>query len=145
MDIIDHQILALLAEDARMSLKTLSAKVGLSSPSTSERLRRLEESGVIQGYTLNVNLQALGYGFQSLVRLKPLPGMLKKVEQMVAAIPEVVECDKVTGEDCFIIRLAARSLEQLDQILDRLAEQAQSNTSIVKTTPVKRRLPTLAL
>ncbi|AGB81670.1 HTH-type transcriptional regulator lrpC [Serratia rubidaea] len=145
MDIIDHQILALLAEDARMSLKTLSAKVGLSSPSTSERLRRLEESGVIQGYTLNVNLQALGYGFQSLVRLKPLPGMLKKVEQMVAAIPEVVECDKVTGEDCFIIRLAARSLEQLDQILDRLAEQAQSNTSIVKTTPVKRRLPPLAL
>ncbi|MBS0976025.1 Lrp/AsnC family transcriptional regulator, partial [Serratia rubidaea] len=108
-------------------------------------LRRLEESGVIQGYTLNVNLQALGYGFQSLVRLKPLPGMLKKVEQMVAAIPEVVECDKVTGEDCFIIRLAARSLEQLDQILDRLAEQAQSNTSIVKTTPVKRRLPPLAL
>lgn len=145
MDIIDHQILALLAEDARMSLKTLSAKVGLSSPSTSERLRRLEENGVIQGYTLNVNLQALGYGFQSLVRLKPLPGMLKKVEQMVAAIPEVVECDKVTGEDCFIIRLAARSLEQLDQILDRLAEQAQSNTSIVKTTPVKRRLPPLAL
>ncbi|AVJ16832.1 Lrp/AsnC family transcriptional regulator [Serratia rhizosphaerae] len=145
MDIIDHQILALLAEDARMSLKTLSAKVGLSSPSTSERLRRLEESGVIQGYTLNVNLQALGYSFQSLVRLKPLPGMLKKVEQMIAAIPEVVECDKVTGEDCFIVRLATRSLEQLDQILDRLAEQAQSNTSIVKTTPVKRRLPPLAV
>ncbi|QHA86064.1 Lrp/AsnC family transcriptional regulator [Serratia rhizosphaerae] len=145
MDIIDHQILALLAEDARMSLKTLSAKVGLSSPSTSERLRRLEESGVIQGYTLNVNLQALGYSFQSLVRLKPLPGMLKKVEQMIAAIPEVVECDKVTGEDCFIVRLSTRSLEQLDQILDRLAEQAQSNTSIVKTTPVKRRLPPLAV
>ncbi|AML59427.1 Leucine-responsive regulatory protein [Serratia rubidaea] len=145
MDIIDHQILALLAEDARMSLKTLSGKVGLSSPSTSERLRRLEESGVIQGYTLNVNLQALGYSFHSLVRIKPLPGMLKKVEQMIIAIPEVIECDKVTGEDCFIVRLVARSLEQLDQILEQLAEQAQNNTSIVKTTPVKRRLPPLAL
>ena len=83
----------------------------------------------------------MGYAFQSLVRIKPLPGMLKKVEQMIQEIPEVVECDKVTGEDCFIVRLVAHSMEQLDQILDRLAERAQSNTSIVKTTPVKRRLP----
>ncbi len=103
MDDIDRQILTILAEDARASLKMLSAQVGLSSPSTSERLRRLEESGVIQGYTLNVNLQAVGYAFESLVRIKPLPGMLKKVEQLIQAIPEVVECDKVTGEDCFIV------------------------------------------
>ncbi|MFP7607569.1 Lrp/AsnC family transcriptional regulator [Serratia quinivorans] len=143
MDDIDRQILTLLAEDARVSLKTLSARAGLSSPSTSERLRRLEENGVIQGYTLNINLQALGYAFQSLVRIKPLPGMLKKVEQLIQDIPEVIECDKVTGEDCFIVRLVAHSMEQLDQILDRLAERAQSNTSIVKTTPVKRRLPPL--
>ncbi|BEO03145.1 Lrp/AsnC family transcriptional regulator [Serratia marcescens] len=143
MDDIDRQILTLLAQDARASLKTLSAQVGLSSPSTSERLRRLEESGVIQDYTLNVNLQAVGYAFESLVRIKPLPGMLKKVEQLIQAIPEVVECDKVTGEDCFIVRLVAHSMEQLDHTLDRLAEHAQSNTSIVKTTPVKRRLPPL--
>ncbi|MNF08174.1 AsnC family protein [compost metagenome] len=77
------------------------------------------------------------------MRIKPLPGMLKKVEQMIQEIPEVIECDKVTGEDCFIVRLVAHSMEQLDHILDKLAERAQSNTSIVKTTPVKRRLPPL--
>ncbi|OMQ25730.1 Lrp/AsnC family transcriptional regulator [Serratia oryzae] len=141
MDDIDRQILTILAADARISLKALSAQAGLSSPSTSERLRRLEENGVIQGYTLNVNLQALGYSFQSLVRLKPLPGMLKKVELMLQQIPEVIECDKVTGEDCFIARLVSHSMEQLDQVMDKLAESAQCNTSIVKTTPVKRRLP----
>ncbi|WP_025120947.1 MULTISPECIES: Lrp/AsnC family transcriptional regulator [unclassified Serratia (in: enterobacteria)] len=143
MDAIDRQILIILAGDARISLKALSAQVGLSSPSTAERLRRLEENGVIERYTLKVSLQALGYSFQSLVRIKPLPGMLKKVELMLQEIPEVIECDKVTGEDCFIARLVSHSMEQLDQALDKLAERAQCNTSIVKTTPVKRRLPPL--
>ena len=143
MDAIDRQILIILADDARISLKALSAQVGLSSPSTAERLRRLEENGVIERYTLKVSLQALGYSFQSLVRIKPLPGMLKKVELMLQEIPEVIECDKVTGEDCFIARLVSHSMEQLDQALDKLAERAQCNTSIVKTTPVKRRLPPL--
>ena len=143
MDAIDRQILTILVGDARISLKALSSQVGLSSPSTAERLRRLEENGVIERYTLKVNLQALGYSFQSLVRIKPLPGMLKKVELVLQEIPEVIECDKVTGEDCFIARLVSHSMEQLDQALDRLAERAQCNTSIVKTTPVKRRLPPL--
>lgn len=143
MDAIDRQILTILVGDARISLKALSSQVGLSSPSTAERLRRLEENGVIERYTLKVNLQALGYSFQSLVRIKPLPGMLKKVELVLQEIPEVIECDKVTGEDCFIARLVSHSMEQLDQALDKLAERAQCNTSIVKTTPVKRRLPPL--
>lgn len=142
-DDIDRHILTILAADARISLKVLSGKIGLSSPSTAERVKRLEERGVINGYTMNANLPALGYTLQGLVRMKPLPGMLHKVEKMIQAIPECIECDKITGEDCFIIRLVIRSIGQLDEILDELAEFAQCNTSIVKSTPVKRRLPPL--
>lgn len=143
IDDIDRQILACLAEDARLSLKVLSGKVGLSSPSTAERLKRLEEKGVLQGYNARINLAALGYSLQALVRVKPLPGMLHKVEKMIQAMPECIECDKVTGEDCFVMRLVVRSIEQLDVVLDSLADYVQSNTSIVKSSPVKRRLPPL--
>lgn len=143
IDDIDRRILACLAEDARLSLKVLSGKVGLSSPSTAERLKRLEEKGVIQGYGARINLAALGYSLQALVRVKPLPGMLHKVEKMIQALPECIECDKVTGEDCFVMRLVVRSIDQLDVLLDGLADYAQSNTSIVKSSPVTRRLPPL--
>lgn len=141
IDEIDRQIVGCLAEDARMSLKVLSARIGLTSPSTAERVKRLEERGVIQGYGAHVNLAALGYTLQALVRVRPMPGMLHKVDKMIQAIPECIECDKVTGEDCFVMRLVVRSIEQLDELLDGLAEYAQSNTSIVKSSPVKRRLP----
>lgn len=143
IDDIDRQILACLAEDARLSLKVLSGKVELSSPSTAERVKRLEEKGVIQGYGARINLAALGYSLQALVRVKPLPGMLHKVEKMIQALPECIECDKVTGEDCFVMRLVVRSIDQLDVVLDGLADYAQSNTSIVKSSPVTRRLPPL--
>ncbi|AUU90805.1 MULTISPECIES: Lrp/AsnC family transcriptional regulator [Enterobacteriaceae] len=141
IDEIDRQILACLVEDARMSLKVLSGRVGLSSPSTAERLKRLEEKGVIEGYAARVNLAALGYTLQALVRVRPLPGLLQKVDKYIQAMPECIESDKVTGEDCFVIRLVVRSIEQLDTLLDGLAEYAQCNTSIVKSSPVKRRLP----
>ena len=141
IDEIDRLILACLVEDARMSLKVLSGRVGLSSPSTSERLKRLEEKGVIEGYAARVNLTALGYTLQALVRVRPLPGLLQKVDKYIQAMPECIESDKVTGEDCFVIRLVVRSIEQLDTLLDGLAEYAQCNTSIVKSSPVKRRLP----
>lgn len=141
IDNIDRQILTYLAEDARMSLKVLSGKVGLSSPSTAERVKRLEEKGIIEGYGLRVNHMAIGFTLQAIVRVKPLPGMLHKVEKMIQAIPECVECDKITGDDCFVMRLVIPTIGQLDGILDELSDYAQSNTSIVKSSPVKRRLP----
>lgn len=143
IDNVDRQILSYLNQDARTSLKVLSGKVGLSSPSTAERVKRLEERGIIEGYALRVNLVALGYMLQAIVRVKPLPGMLHKVEKLIQAIPECIECDKITGDDCFVMRLVITSMGQLDEILDELSDYAQSNTSIVKSSPVKRRLPAL--
>ncbi|MGL4726138.1 MAG: Lrp/AsnC family transcriptional regulator [Scandinavium sp.] len=141
IDAIDRAIIACLTKDARVSLKVLSAEVGLTSPSTAERLKRLEERGVIQGYSAKVNLAALGYTLQALVRIKPLPGLLQKVEKYLQAMAQCIECDKVTGEDCFIARLVVTDIGQLDTLLDGLAELAQCNTSIVKSSPVGRRLP----
>ena len=143
MDEFDQRIVGVLVENARISLKDLAQQVGLSSPSTAERLRRIEERGILKSFTIDVDPKALGYNFQVIVRINPLPGALHLIEQAIKEIPEFVECDKVTGEDCFIGRLWVRSIEQLDQVLDRISDRAQTNTCIIKATPVKRRLPPL--
>ncbi len=143
LDDLDRKLLDILSVNARISLKELAAEVGLSSPSTAERLRKLDERGVITGYTVDVDPAALGYTLQALVRVRPMPGMLHIVEKLIVETPEFVECDKVTGDDCFIAKLLVKNMEQLDTILDRIAEKAQTNTSIVKSSPIKRRLPPL--
>jgi len=143
-DDIDQLLINALMEDSRRSLKALAQVSGLSAPSVSERLRRLEERGVLRGYTVEVDPRCFGYQLQAIVRIRPLPGQLQEVERQIIAIPEFTECDKVTGEDCFIARLHVRSMEQLDTLLDRLNVLAETNTAIIKKTPVKRRLPPMA-
>ncbi|WP_062871686.1 Lrp/AsnC family transcriptional regulator [Paraburkholderia ferrariae] len=143
LDEIDRALLAALAEDGRASVSELARQVGLSAPSTSERLRRLETQGVIGGYTVQIDPRALGYTLQAIVRVKPLPGQLHLVEEVIRRIPEFVECDKVTGDDCFIARLYLHSIGQLDEILAKVTERAETSTAIVKSTPVARRLPPL--
>ncbi len=143
LDDIDRALVEILVADARISLKKLAHRVELSSPSVSERLRRLEERGVIRAFTIDIDPVAIGYSLQAIVRIKPLPGKLSAVQNLIADIPEFSECDKVTGDDCFIARLYLRSIEQLDQILDRITDKAETNTAIVKANPIKRRLPPL--
>ncbi len=141
LDDLDRRIVEILVVDARISLKELAQRVNLSSPSVSERLLRLEERGVIRSFTVDIDPQAMGYTLQAIVRIKPLPGKLNAVQKLIEEIPEFSECDKVTGDDCFIGRLHLRSIAQLDQILDRITDKAETNTAIVKTQPVRRRLP----
>ena len=144
LDDTDRALLAALAEDARQPVSELARRVGLSAPSTAERLRRLETQGVIERFTVQIDPRALGYTLQAIVRVKPLPGQLHLVEEVIRRIPEFVECDKVTGDDCFICRLYLRSIDQLDEILSKVTERAETSTAIVKSTPVPRRLPPLA-
>lgn len=141
LDAIDQALISALMQDSRRSLKALAQISGLSAPSVAERLRRLEERGVISAYTLEIDPRFLGYQLQAIVRIRPLPGKLQEVERQILAIPEFTECDKVTGDDCFFARLQVRSMEQLDSLLDRLNQYAETNTSIVKKSPIKRRLP----
>lgn len=140
VDDTDKRILELLSNDGRMSVKDLAQHVGLSAPSTSERIKRLEERGVIRGFTVEIDPSSIGFNLQAIIRVRPLPGKLHVVQQLIEEIPEISECDKVTGDDCFIARLHVRSIEELDTILDRIADKAETNTSIVKLQPVKRRL-----
>lgn len=144
LDDIDRRMVEILVEDARVSLKELAQRVGLSSPSASERLKRLEERGVIRGFTVDVDPVALGYTLQAIVRIRPLPGKLHVVQDLIQQIPQFSECDKVTGDDCFVGRLHIRSIDELDTILDRIADKAETSSAIVKAQPVKRRLPPLA-
>jgi Lrp/AsnC family leucine-responsive transcriptional regulator len=143
LDKLDRQIIEILASDARISVKDLANRVNLSSPSTSERLKRLEERGVIRAFTVEIDPQALGYTLQAIVRVRPMPGKLHIVQKLIQEIPEFTECDKVTGDDCFVCRLYLRTIGELDGILDRVAELAETSTAIVKAQPVKRRLPPL--
>ena len=141
LDAIDQRILEALSRNARMPLKELAEAAGLSSPSAAERVRRLEERGVISAFTVDLDLPALGYPLQAIVRVRPLPGQLHIVERLIQETPEFIECDKVTGDDCFIGRLVVRSMSELDGILDKIAERAETNTSMIKASPIKRRLP----
>lgn len=143
IDEIDQKIIEALAANARLSIKELAQQAGLSSPSASERLRRLEERGVIDRFTVDLDLRAIGYPLQAIVRIRPLPGKLHIVQRLIEDIPQITECDKVTGDDCFVARLHMRSIEQLDEILDRIADKAETSTAIIKAQPVKRRLPPL--
>jgi Lrp/AsnC family leucine-responsive transcriptional regulator len=143
LDAVDQRILEALSRNSRMPLKELAEAAGLSSPSAAERVRRLEERGVISGFTVDLDLAALGYPLQAIVRVRPLPGQLHIVERLIQETPEFIECDKVTGDDCFIARLVVRSMSELDGLLDKLSERAETNTSMIKSTPVERRLPPL--
>ena len=143
MDKVDKQILRSLAANSRMSLKALAGKVGLAAPSTSDRLKRLEERGQIKGYTIEVDLQRLGYGVVAVVRINPQPGKLRMVERLIMANSAIIECDKVTGEDCFFVRVCLKSLEDIDAVLEQFHDHAHTVTSIVKSQLIRRRLPSL--
>lgn len=143
LDEMDRRIVGILAANARISLKELAAQVELSSPSASERLKRLEERGVIRAFTIEVDPQAFGYMLQAIVRIRPWPGQFQRVQQLISEIPQFSECDKVAGDDCFIARLHVHSIDELEEIVDRIAEKAETSTAIVKSQPLKRRLPPL--
>lgn len=140
-DEIEERLLGLLLENARRSLKELAEQVGMSPPSVAERLRRLEDRGVIRAFTLDLNPRALGYDVQALVRIRPLPGRQEVVEKLILNTPEFCECDKVTGDDCYVVRLFVRSIEELDAVLERIIDNAETNTSIVKSQLIARRPP----
>jgi len=141
LDATDARILEALIDDARISVAELARAVGLSPPSVSERIKRLEEAGVIEGYTLKINPTALGLPLAAWLRIRPIPGQLLKVTEILRTLPEIVECDRITGDDCFLARAHVRSVDDLERVIDQVMPYAMTNTSIIQSSPVKRRLP----
>jgi Lrp/AsnC family leucine-responsive transcriptional regulator len=141
LDAVDRSLLAALAADARASHAALARRVGLSAPSVAERIRRLEDAGVIGGYTIRVDPSALGLPVAAWVRIRPMPGKLARVAELVADTPEIVECDRITGEDCYLARAHVASIGALERLIDRIIPHATTNTSVIQSSPVAPRLP----
>ena len=138
-DRVNARILDELQRDPRLTMKELGRRVGMSSPAITERVRRLEESGIIQGYRLEVNPIALGLPIAAYVRVRPNAGQLPKIAELAEQIPEVVECHRVTGEDCFIMKVYLPAMDQLDRILDKFLIYGSTTTSIIQSSPVPPR------
>lgn len=143
LDAIDEALLAALVANARISMAELARTLDLSGPTVAERLRRLEEAGIIEGYAARIDPKALGYGVAAWLRVRPLPGELKRVAGLIQACEHVVSCDRITGDDCFIAKVHAVSIEALEEIIDRLIPYAMTNTSIIQSSPVETRTPPL--
>jgi Lrp/AsnC family transcriptional regulator, leucine-responsive regulatory protein len=141
LDIIDMRILRILVDEARISVAEIARLVGMSAPSVSERMKRLEESGTIQGYSVAINPAALGLPLAAWLRIRPVPGELARVTEILKDIPEIATCDRVTGEDCFVARVHVRSIVDLERVIDRIIPYAMTNTSIIQSSPVPARLP----
>jgi Lrp/AsnC family transcriptional regulator, leucine-responsive regulatory protein len=141
LDPTDRQIISELAQDGRISFAELGRRVSLSSPAVTERVRRLEQIGVITGYRAEIDPRALGYALTAIVRVKPAVRQLSKIAELAADIPQIEECLRITGEDCFYMKLHLGSIEELPSVLDRFLLYGETTTSIVNATPVPRRDP----
>jgi len=133
------ELLRLLENNPRASISDLARRVGMSNPAVKERIIRLEESGIVAGYRLDLNAKDLGYGVMAFVRVRPLPGHLHKIAELAQAIPEITECHRITGEDCFILKMYVKEISSLDRVLDQFLAHGQTTTSIVQSSPVPSR------
>lgn len=135
-------LLRLLEKNPRTPISQLARQIGMSNPAAKERVLRLEESGILSGYRLELNPKALGYHVAAFVRVRPLPGHLNKIAELAQRIPEITECHRVTGEDCFILKVFLKEISDLERVLDKFLVHGQTTSSIVQSSPVPpRNLP----
>lgn len=135
-------LLRRLQKDPRAPVAELARGIGMSGPAVKERLVRLEESGVLQGYRLDLSPKDLGYSVMAFVRVRPLAGRSARIVDVARAMPQVTECHRVTGEDCFVLKVHVKDIGDLDRVLDKLLAHGQTTTSIVQSTPIPlRNLP----
>ena len=139
LDATNLRLLAELSADPRMSMSELARRVGMSSPAVTERVQRLEQTGVIGGFRLDVDPRALGYPVAAFVRIRPGPGQLRRIVELAERTPEVVECHRITGEDCFLMKVYVTEIDRLEEVLDRFLMHGQTTSSIVQSSPVKLR------
>ncbi|GKT19411.1 Lrp/AsnC family transcriptional regulator [Acidovorax sp. SUPP2522] len=138
LDKKDWLILEALQTDARQSLAALGKRIGLSQPAMSERVRKLEDAGVIEGYGARVNLRAIGVRLQAIIRVQTEHTGIAPYVKLFESMPEVLEADRVTGEDCFIVRCAIAEPEDLQSVVDALAQHGAVTTSLVLSSPVRK-------
>lgn len=139
LDATNLRLLSELQADARISLAELGRRVGLSSPAVAERLKRLEYEQVITGYRAEVDPRKLGYALGVIIRIRPSPRQLAAAAELARQTPEVIECHRVTGDDCYVITAYVRDVEHLEVVIDQFAAYGQTTSSILQSSPVRRR------
>ncbi|MEO1139968.1 MAG: Lrp/AsnC family transcriptional regulator [Pseudomonadota bacterium] len=140
LDRIDAAIITELCQDSRVARAELARRVGLSAPSVADRVRRLEDLGVIVGYGARIDPLRLGYSLTVVIRARPLPGEMGNMIEAIRATPQIVSCDRVSGDDCFVARAHVRDVAEMEAVIDRIVPFGATNSSIVQSTPVPDRL-----
>jgi Lrp/AsnC family transcriptional regulator, leucine-responsive regulatory protein len=139
LDPVNRRLLAHLQRDARLSMSALARLVGMSAPAVTERVQRMEQAGVIRGYRVDIDPVALGLPVTAWVRVRPGPGQLRRIADLAIAAPQISECHRISGEDCFLMKVHAAGIEQLTDTLDEILRYGQTITSIVHASPVTPR------
>ena len=139
MDQIDRRIISILQKNARTSLKTLSESCFISSPAIAARITRLEKSGVIANYQTTVDYQKLDYHVKAFIRVQLNPNQKKEFYPYVASIPNILECNCVTGDYSELLEVVFESTEALDSFVNDLQQFGKTSTQIVFSTPVEHR------
>jgi Lrp/AsnC family transcriptional regulator, leucine-responsive regulatory protein len=139
LDEVNVRLLRALHADPRISMSALGRRIGMSAPAVTDRVQRLERAGVITGYRLEVDPAALGLPVTAFARVRPVPGQLPKVAGLARRLERVSECHRITGEDCFLIKVHAATVPEIEDILDQFLVYGQTVTSIVVSTPVPPR------
>ncbi|GHO45750.1 Lrp/AsnC family transcriptional regulator [Ktedonospora formicarum] len=146
LDETGWRLLMELQENGRLSYKELGLRVGLSLPSVAERIRKMEEAGIITGYHAEVDLTKIGFSVLSILRLGSFAGEnCSRVADLASAVPEVLECYKITGNDCVVIKVVTCSMPHLEQVIEQLSRFSIVSTSIVFSRPMKNRIITREL
>jgi Lrp/AsnC family leucine-responsive transcriptional regulator len=143
LDDVNLRVLKELEADGRLGMAELGRRIGMSAPAVAERVQRLERAGVIRGYRAELDPTALGFPVSAVVRIRPSPGQLQRIPEIARESAEVAECYRITGEDCYLLRLHLRAIDELEDVLDRFTPYGLTTTSIVHSSPVPRRGPPL--
>lgn len=143
LDATNLAILRHLTTQPGLAIRELARRVDMSAPAVNERVLRLKEAGVIKREWLEVDPQALGLAVSAYVRVRPMPGGLAKIIKLAQSTPEVVECHRVTGEDCLMMKVLAPDVQQLEGLLDRFLMHGNTTSSLIVSSPVPPRSPPL--
>ena len=139
LDTIGWRLLQELQINGRLSYAELGRRVGLTTPAVVERVKRMEEAGIIVGYHADIDPMKVGMPISAFIRMSIVGDVFSKITGVVKNSPEVVECHRGTGADSFIMKVHVRSVEHLEQLIDRLTPYGTTSTSIVLSSPVQRR------
>jgi Lrp/AsnC family leucine-responsive transcriptional regulator len=139
LDGMDWRIIHHLQEDGRVAFAELGRRVGLGASSVAERVRRLEDQGVIRSYRADLDLERLGYPIQAFIRVRMSRADVASFTRTVEERPEIVGCHHVTGEDCYLVRVVARSVQHLEETAHELARHGSTTTSLVFSSLVENR------